>query len=196
MVSFTLFYPQVKGLRSLMLGSWVAQNHICTWWRRETSLSLLGIKSLLSGHRTHIGFEVPPAVHMKSNVTPGMSYNLTLWPSPRVNYTDQAPASLSAKVVSTFADRGCHVVSVTDPLRPYSRISTPEPLLFLPSSSTIVLARLSGPCSRPTASQKIWCLLKINVFEECWIHLQGWKISQSRNYQEADRSNMLDPSLA
>jgi hypothetical protein len=29
--------------------------------------------------------------------------------------------------------------------RPYSRIPTPEPLLFLPSSSSIVLARLSGP---------------------------------------------------
>jgi hypothetical protein len=33
-----------------------------------------------------------------------------------------------------------------------SPISTPEPLLFLPSSSSIVLTRLSGP----TTSQKIW----------------------------------------
>jgi hypothetical protein len=41
-------------------------------------------------------------------------------------------------------------------LRPYSRISRPEPLLFLPSSSSVVLTRLSGPRSRPTASQKIW----------------------------------------
>jgi hypothetical protein len=29
-------------------------------------------------------------------------------------------------------------------LRPYSRFSRPEPLLFLPSSSSVVLARLSG----------------------------------------------------
>jgi hypothetical protein len=35
-------------------------------------------------------------------------------------------------------------------LRPYSRISRPEPLLFVPSSSSVVLTRLSGPRSRPT----------------------------------------------
>jgi hypothetical protein len=39
-------------------------------------------------------------------------------------------------------------------LRPYSRSSRPEPLFFLPSSSSVVLTRLSGPCSRPTASRK------------------------------------------
>jgi hypothetical protein len=33
---------------------------------------------------------------------------------------------LSAKLVPTSADRGCHVVSVTDPLRPDSRISRPS----------------------------------------------------------------------
>jgi hypothetical protein len=41
-------------------------------------------------------------------------------------------------------------------LRPYSRFSRPEPLLFLSSSSSIVLTRLSGPHYRPTTSQKIW----------------------------------------
>jgi hypothetical protein len=35
--------------------------------------------------------------------------------SPRANYTGR----LSAKLVPTFADRGCNVVSVTDP---YGRI--------------------------------------------------------------------------
>jgi hypothetical protein len=49
---------------------------------------------------------------------------------------------LSAKWLPTFADRGCHVVSVTDP---YGRI-----LDFLSSSSSVVLTRLSGPRSRPT----------------------------------------------
>jgi CBS-domain-containing membrane protein len=34
--------------------------------------------------------------------------------SPRANYTDQA-TRLSAKLVPTFANRGCHVVSVMDP---------------------------------------------------------------------------------
>jgi hypothetical protein len=41
-------------------------------------------------------------------------------------------------------------------LRPYSLISRPEPLLFLPSSSTVELRRLSGPRSRRTISQEIW----------------------------------------
>jgi hypothetical protein len=36
--------------------------------------------------------------------------------SPRANYADRPSDSrLSAKLLSTFADRGCHVVSVTDP---------------------------------------------------------------------------------
>jgi hypothetical protein len=52
--------------------------------------------------------------------------------------------------------QGCRVVSAADPLEPYSRFSRPEPLLFLPSSSSVVLMRLSGPLSRPTTSQKIW----------------------------------------
>jgi hypothetical protein len=41
---------------------------------------------------------------------------------------------LSTTLVPTFADGWCHVVSVTDPLRPYSLFSRPEPLLFLSSS--------------------------------------------------------------
>jgi sulfatase maturation enzyme AslB (radical SAM superfamily) len=44
-------------------------------------------------------------------------------------------------------------------VRPYSRLSRPEPLLFLPSSLSIVLTRLSEPRSRPTTSQ-INCVLK------------------------------------
>jgi hypothetical protein len=36
----------------------------------------------------------------------------------------------------------------------YLRLSRPEPLLFLPSSSSVVLTRLSGLRSRPTTSQK------------------------------------------
>jgi hypothetical protein len=34
--------------------------------------------------------------------------------SPHTNCTDRATAALSAKLVQTFADRGCHVVSATD----------------------------------------------------------------------------------
>jgi hypothetical protein len=35
--------------------------------------------------------------------------------SQRVNYTDRVSLHLSAKFMPTFADRGCHVVSMTDP---------------------------------------------------------------------------------
>jgi hypothetical protein len=62
---------------------------------------------------------------------------------------------LSAKLVPTFAPR----VSRSQrggSLRPYSRFSIPEPLLFISNSSPVVLGRLSGPRSRPTTSQKIW----------------------------------------
>jgi hypothetical protein len=39
-------------------------------------------------------------------------------------------------------------------LWPYSRISRPELLLFLSSSSSVVRTSLSGPRSRPTTTQK------------------------------------------
>jgi hypothetical protein len=39
--------------------------------------------------------------------------------SPRENYTDRAIGRLSAKLVPTFVDRGCHVFRVTNP---YGRI--------------------------------------------------------------------------
>jgi hypothetical protein len=39
-------------------------------------------------------------------------------------------------------------------LQPYSRISRPEPLLFLSSSSSIVLTRLSGPQNNPDSTHK------------------------------------------
>jgi hypothetical protein len=56
---------------------------------------------------------------------------------------------LVGEVVPMFVDRGCHVGSAMDPHRP-------ELLLSLPSSSSVVLTRLSGPRSKLTTSQKIW----------------------------------------
>jgi hypothetical protein len=60
--------------------------------------------------------------------------------SPQASYTD--------RVTAAYQRNGSP--------QPYSRFSRPEPLLLLPSSSSIVLTRLSGPRSRPTTSQKIW----------------------------------------
>jgi hypothetical protein len=76
--------------------------------------------------------------------------------SPRAKYTySPRDSRLSANLVPTFTDRRVtrdqHVVS----LRPYSRPSRPEPLLFLSSSSSVVLMRLSGHRSRPSTSFKM-----------------------------------------
>jgi hypothetical protein len=72
--------------------------------------------------------------------------------SPRMNYTDRR---LSAKLVPTFVDRGCHMVSATD-LYGYILFFLDRSRYFIfQNSSSVVLTRLSGPRSRPTASQKI-----------------------------------------
>jgi hypothetical protein len=62
---------------------------------------------------------------------------------------------LLAKFMPTFADRGVSSSKRGWSPRPYSRLSRYEPLLFLPSSSSTVLTRQSGPRSRTTTSQKI-----------------------------------------
>jgi hypothetical protein len=62
---------------------------------------------------------------------------------------------LSATLVPTFADIGYHMVSVTDPCGRNLDFFRPEPLLFLSSSSSFVLMRMTASRSRPT-SQKIW----------------------------------------
>jgi hypothetical protein len=79
----------------------------------------------------------------------------TPWPESANELYRLSNYRLSAKLVPTFADRGCNVVSVAS-LWQYSWLSRPEPLLIPPSSFSIVLTRLSGPRYRPTTSQKTW----------------------------------------
>jgi hypothetical protein len=62
---------------------------------------------------------------------------------------------LSANLVPNWADRGCRVVSATDPHGRQFRFSRPE-TLFSWNSISIILMRLSGPHSRYTTSQRIW----------------------------------------
>jgi hypothetical protein len=70
------------------------------------------------------------------------------WPESASQLHRPRDSRLSAKLVLTFADRRCCMVNVTDS---YGRIpfSRPEPLLFLSSSSSIVLTSRSGPLSNP-----------------------------------------------
>jgi hypothetical protein len=76
--------------------------------------------------------------------------------SPQANCTDRATAALSTKLVPILADKGCRLVSATDPHSRNLGFLDPEPLLFHSSRSSVILTRLSGPRSRPTTSQKIW----------------------------------------
>jgi hypothetical protein len=64
----------------------------------------------------------------------------TPWPESANELYRPSDSRLSAKFVPTFADRECPLDSVTDHYGP-------KPLLFLPSSSSIVLTRLSRPRS-------------------------------------------------
>jgi hypothetical protein len=59
---------------------------------------------------------------------------------------------MSAKLVPTFADRGCSVVSATDPHGRNLGFLDPEPLLF---HSPVVLTRLSGPVPDPLVLRKL-----------------------------------------
>jgi hypothetical protein len=68
----------------------------------------------------------------------------------RANYTDRATAACRRSDSLLFADRGWPRGQRDGFLRPYSRFSRQEPLLFLSSSSSIEFTRLSGPRSRPT----------------------------------------------
>jgi hypothetical protein len=70
--------------------------------------------------------------------------------SPRAHYTDLFVGEFSAHLRGYGVPRGQRDGSPTAVIS----VSRPEPLLFLPSSSSVVLTRLSGPRSRPTTSQK------------------------------------------
>jgi hypothetical protein len=71
----------------------------------------------------------------------------TPWPESASELYRPSDSRLSAELLPTFSVKGCRVVHAADSLRQYSRFSRPEPLLFLSSSSSIVLTRLSGPRS-------------------------------------------------
>jgi hypothetical protein len=81
----------------------------------------------------------------------------TPWPESASELYRQNDRRFTAKLVTTFANRGFHVVSVTDL---YDSIL--GFLDFLSSSSSVVLKRLNGSRSRHTTSQKIWLLRESN----------------------------------
>jgi hypothetical protein len=88
---------------------------------------------------------------------------------------------LSAKLVPTFVYRGVsRSQCVRSPMVVIS-FSRPEPFFFLPSSSSVVLTRLSGPRSRPTTSQRIWYCRESNL--DLWICSQELLSTRPRGGQ-------------
>jgi hypothetical protein len=59
--------------------------------------------------------------------------------------TERLPLVGKVSLVPTFADRGCHVVSMTDPLRPYSLVSRPD---MNSNCLNITAFRDVKPCSK------------------------------------------------
>jgi hypothetical protein len=77
-------------------------------------------------------------------------YKKTPWSESTSELYRPSDHRLSAKWLPTFADKGCHVVSVTDPCGCILGFLDRSRYFFLSSSSSVVLTRLSGPRSRPT----------------------------------------------
>jgi hypothetical protein len=92
--------------------------------------------------------QVPPANCHYTNCS--IKQKQTQWPEYTSELYQPSDCSLLPKLMPTFVDK---VVLCS---RPYSRFYRPEPLLFLPGSSSVVLTRLSGPRSRPITSEEIW----------------------------------------
>jgi hypothetical protein len=84
------------------------------------------------------------ADHLKNYDMRNNYLTKTAWPQSASELYRPSDRCLSAKLVPTFCGQR------DKSLRPYSRISRPEQLLFLPSSSSVALTRLSGPRSKPT----------------------------------------------
>jgi hypothetical protein len=78
--------------------------------------------------------------------------NSVAWVREPTIPTERPP--LVDEVSAKFVDRRSHVVSVTDPYGRILGFLDRSRYFFLPSSSSVVLTRLSGPHSRPTNYQK------------------------------------------
>jgi hypothetical protein len=96
-------------------------------------------------------------VQLDPLTTTPITLELNYTPRPKVRErtisTERPP--LVGEVSSNFEHRGCHVVSVTDPYGRILGFLDGSRYFVLPSSSSTVLTRLSGPRPRPTTYQKM-----------------------------------------
>jgi hypothetical protein len=133
----------------------------------HTALKIVNIKSFLL---KAIRKDLLRKLLQDTKYYPHIQTKKTSWSESASEIFQLSDRRLSAKLVPTFARRGCHVVSATDSLRPYSLFYRTETLIFYSSSSSIVLTRLNGLRSRAITSQKIWYHRKPN--QNLWIYSQ------------------------
>jgi hypothetical protein len=77
----------------------------------------------------------------------------TPWPESASELYRPSDRRLSAKLVQTFADRGCHVVSVTDLYLRIPGFLDRSRYFFFQVAPQLYSTRLSGPCHRDTQSE-------------------------------------------
>jgi hypothetical protein len=124
--------------------------------QREIRLACEVWKLNNSGDITVQWLQALVAWQMSDHVTksPQVSVKKTPWSESANKLYRPSGRCLSAKLVPTFAGYKLSRGQRYGSLRPYSWFSRSEPLLFLPSSSSIVFTRLSGPRSRPILLRK------------------------------------------
>jgi hypothetical protein len=163
-------WPLQSTLRALLCNGGIRHVHAIgpVSLRNETRYQIYSLSQYSyykhSLHSTFFVHVVPDVISLQL-CTPKVvgvwfnSYSLyikTPWPESASALYRPSDRRSSAKLVPTFCGYRVTRGQRDGSLRPHSRLSRPEPLPFLSSSSLVVLTRLSGPRSRPTTSQKIW----------------------------------------
>jgi hypothetical protein len=111
----------------------------------QTLLSTRVPKALKRVKQTHDPLRLLVGVKTKLSKLRGLSR--------RANYTDRASSACRRSKCQLFCIEGVAWSAQRIPISVFP-FSTPEPLLFLSSSSLVVLTRLSGPCSKNYINSK------------------------------------------
>jgi hypothetical protein len=108
--------------------------------------------------------------------------------SPQANYNDCATATCWQNLVPTFADRGVSRGQRGGYLTAVNLFSRLQPLIFIQVAPYLFSQGLSGPRSRPTATQKIWQQRESNPGPLC---LQPGTLTTISQRRPSDDGNAL-----
>jgi hypothetical protein len=132
----------------------------CFWGSKPGTLSFLcGFSPSLLCFATN-GDHYFEHLSLKSGTNIKQLHNVALkkkspWPQPARELHWPSDCLLSAKLVPTFADRGCHVVSVMDHHGHILGFLDRSHYHLFQVAPQLCTSGLSGPHSRPTTSHKI-----------------------------------------